>query len=119
MKTEIKITNDASVCIIDIEGVIGVPEDAGIPNGTTFTITNLFYNTPARMNFMKKDAAETAAITDIIERFILSHPEISFRYAVDGKEKYFTPGNGDLTSCIYAVYGKNYAKSIKNHNSIL
>lgn len=93
-------------------GKIGAPEDAGIPDGTTFAIHNLFYNTPARMNFLKKDAAEAAAITDIVERFILSHPEISFRYTVDGKEKYFTSGNNDLTGCIYAVYGKNYAKSI-------
>lgn len=93
-------------------GELNSIEDAGIPDGTTFVINNLFYNTPARMNFLKKDAAETAAITDIVERFILSHPEISFRHTVDGKEKYFTSGNNDLTGCIYAVYGRNYAKSI-------
>lgn len=95
-----------------IGGQISDAEDAGIPDGTTFVVRNLFFNTPARMNFLKKDATEGAAVTDIMERFILSHPEISFRYICDGKEKYFTSGNGDLVGCIYAVYGKNYAKSI-------
>lgn len=93
-------------------GEIESCEDAGAPDGTTFLVHNLFYNTPARMNFLKKDAAEAAAVTDIMERFILSHPEISFRYTVDGKEKYFTAGDNSLINCIYAVYGKNYAKSV-------
>lgn len=93
-------------------GKLEACEDVGTPDGTTFAIHNLFFNTPARMNFLKKDAAEAAAVTDIIERFILSHPEISFRYIVDGKEKYFTAGDNNLTGCIYAIYGKNYAKSI-------
>lgn len=93
-------------------GKLEACEDVGTPDGTTFAIHNLFFNTPARMNFLKKDAAEAAAVTDIIERFILSHPEISFRYTVDGKEKYFTAGDNNLTGCIYAIYGKSYAKSI-------
>lgn len=93
----------------------GVQEEAkpvGAPNGTTIAVNNLFYNTPARMNFLKKDASEGAAVTDIVERFILSHPEISFRYTQDGKEKYFTAGDNNLIGCIYAVYGKNYAGSV-------
>ena len=93
-------------------GVIEECADVGVPNGTTMAVNNLFYNTPARMNFLKKDATEAAAVTDIVERFILSHPEISFRYTVDGKEKYFTAGDNNLISAIYAVYGKNYAKSV-------
>lgn len=87
-------------------------KDIGAPEGTTIVVNNLFFNTPARMNFLKKDSSEAAAITDIVERFILSHPEISFRYTVDGKEKYYTAGDNNLIGCIYAVYGKNYAKSI-------
>jgi len=86
--------------------------DVGVPTGTTMAVNNLFYNTPARMNFLKKDATEAAAITDIVERFILSHPEISFRYTVDGKEKYFTAGDNNLIGSIYAVYGKSYANSV-------
>lgn len=93
-------------------GVIEECADVGVPNGTTMAVNNLFYNTPARMNFLKKDSTEAAYVTDIIERFILSHPEISFRYTVDGKEKYFTAGDNNLISSIYAVYGKNYAKSV-------
>lgn len=93
-------------------GVIEECADVGVPDGTTMAVNNLFYNTPARMNFLKKDATEAAAVTDIVERFILSHPEISFRYTVDGKEKYFTNGDNNLISSIYAVYGKNYANSV-------
>lgn len=93
-------------------GIIEECTDVGVPNGTTMAVNNLFYNTPARMNFLKKDATEAAAVTDIVERFILSHPEISFRYTVDDKEKYFTSGDNNLISSIYAVYGKNYAKSV-------
>lgn len=93
-------------------GVIEECTDVGVPNGTTMAVNNLFYNTPARMNFLKRDATEAAGVTDIVERFILSHPEISFRYTVDGKEKYFTAGDNNLISSIYAVYGKNYANSV-------
>ena len=93
-------------------GVIEECTDVGVPNGTTMAVNNLFYNTPARMNFLKKDMTEGAAVTDIVERFILSHPEISFRYTVDGKEKYFTAGDNNLISAIYAVYGKSYANSV-------
>lgn len=93
-------------------GVIEECCDVGVPNGTTMAVNNLFYNTPARMNFLKRDAGEAALVTDIVERFILSHPEISFRYTVDGKEKYFTAGDNNLIGCIYAVYGKNYANSV-------
>lgn len=84
----------------------------GTPDGTTFVVHNLFFNTPARMNFLKRDASEAALVTDIMERFILSHPEISFRYTIDGKDKYFTSGDGQLINSVYAVYGKNYAKSV-------
>jgi len=93
-------------------GVIEECTDVGVPNGTTIAVNNLFYNTPARMNFLKKDTSEGASVTDIVERFILSHPEISFRYTVDGKGKYFTAGDNDLIGAIYAVYGKSYAKSV-------
>ncbi len=104
--------DEAGTHVVCTGGEITAAGDAGTPDGTTFIIRNLFYNTPARMNFLKRDATEAAAITDIIERFILSHPEISFRYTVDGKDKYFTAGDNILANCIYAVYGKNYAKSV-------
>lgn len=93
-------------------GIIGTPQSEGMPDGTTFVINNLFYNTPARMRFLKRDASEAAMVTDILERFILSYPEISFRYILDGKDKYFTAGDGNLIGAVYAVYGKNYANSM-------
>ncbi len=93
-------------------GEISPASDCGIPDGTSFIVNNLFYNTPARMNFLKKDATETAAVTDVIERFILSHPEISFTYITDGKEKYITQGDGSLLSSVYAVYGKSYKNAM-------
>ena len=93
-------------------GVIGETRSEGMPDGTTFVVNNLFYNTPARMHFLKRDASEAAMITDIMERFILSYPEVSFRYVIDGKDKYFTAGDGNLTGAIYSVYGKNYANSM-------
>ncbi len=104
--------DDSGTRVVCNGGEIESCEDAGAPNGTAFLVHNLFYNTPARMNFLKKDATEAAAVTDMMERFILSHPEISFRYTVDGKEKYFTSGDNSLVNCIYTVYGKNYAKSV-------
>ncbi len=104
--------DEAGVKVVCAGGEITLCEDAGVPVGTTFVVNNLFYNTPARMNFLKRDATEAAAVTDYVERFILSHPEISFRYIIDGKDKYFTAGDGNLANCIYAVYGKSFAKSV-------
>ena len=71
-------------------------EDAGCPNGTTLLIRDLFYNTPARMKFLKSDRAEGSAVALIADRIALSHPEISVRFIKDGKEQMCTPGNGDL-----------------------
>lgn len=93
-------------------GEIESSAEEGMPDGTVFEVCSLFYNTPARMNFLKRDATEAAAITDIMERFILSHPEISFRYTIDGKEKYFTSGDGNPKSSFYAVYGRSYINSV-------
>lgn len=93
-------------------GIIESCAEEGMPDGTVFEVCNLFYNTPARMNFLRRDVSEAAAVTDIMERFILSHPEISFRYISDGKEKYFTPGDNNPISAFYAVYGKSYVKSV-------
>ncbi|MBE7015609.1 MAG: DNA mismatch repair endonuclease MutL [Ruminococcaceae bacterium] len=104
--------DETGVCVTCFGGEIHEATEAGTPDGTTFVVNTLFYNTPARMRFLKRDATEAAAITDIMERFILSHPEISFSYIVEGKEKYNTSGDGKLENCIFAIYGKNYAKSV-------
>ena len=94
-------------------------EPAGCPEGTTIVVKNLFFNTPARMKFLKKDSTETGYITDIVERLVMANPKISIRYIADGKEKLFTSGDGELKSCIYSIYGRDYAKNIieiKNSN---
>lgn len=87
-------------------------EDAGCPNGTTLIIRDLFYNTPARMKFLKSDRAEGSAVALIADRIALSHPEISVRFIKDGKEHLCTPGNGDLHACIHAVYGREFAETL-------
>lgn len=87
-------------------------EDAGCPNGTTLIIRDLFYNTPARMKFLKSDRAEGSAVALIADRIALSHPEISVRFIKEGKELLCTPGNGDLHACIHAVYGREFAETL-------
>lgn len=98
-------------CTVD-GGGDPVLEDAGCPAGTTFIVRDLFYNTPARMKFLKKDVTEGNAIAGILDKVALSHPEISFRFIRDGKEQLHTPGDGKLHSAVYAVFGKEFASSL-------
>ncbi len=83
-------------------------DDAGCPVGTTLIIRDLFFNTPARMKFLKKDITEANAIAGIMDRIALSHPEISFKFVRDGNRVMSTPGDGKLSSAIYSVIGKNF-----------
>lgn len=85
---------------------------AGCPLGTTVTVRKLFFNTPARMKFLKKDATEAAYITDICQRAALSHPEVSFRYIRDGKDIFFTPGDNQLKNTVRAVFGKDISNAM-------
>ncbi len=78
---------------------------AGLPDGTTVTVSNLFYNVPARLKFLKSEQQEAAYVSDLISRYILAFPEISFHYTSHGKTVYHSPGNGDLKDAIYCVYG--------------
>ena len=87
-------------------------EDTGCAKGMTIFIRDLFYNTPARMKFLKKDVSEANAIAGVLDRIALSHPEISFRFIRDGKEELNTPGNGNVKSAIYAVYGKAFSEGL-------
>ncbi len=90
-------------------GEIISSDEAGIPNGTSIVVENLFFNTPARRKFLKRDATETGYITDIMTRFVFAHPEISFKLTADGKEKLFSPGDNSLKNAVYTAYGKDYA----------
>ena len=87
-------------------------DDAGCPVGTTIIVRDLFYNTPARMKFLKSDRSEGSAVAAVADHLALSHPEVSVRFIKDGKEQMMTPGNGDLLSCIHAVYGKDFAETL-------
>lgn len=86
--------------------------EAGCPNGTTIIVRDLFYNTPARMKFLKKDVTEANAISAVMDRMALSHPEISFRFIRDGKETLLTHGDGNLISAIYSVFSKDFASGL-------
>lgn len=90
----------------------GALEEAGCPTGTTIIIRDLFYNTPARMKFLKKDSTEGNAIAGILNKIALSHPEISFRFIRDGKEQLHTPGDSKLSSAVYAVYGREFSSTL-------
>ena len=84
-------------------------EAAGCPVGTTIVVRDLFFNTPARMKFMKRDSVEGSAVMSAVEKQALAHPELSFRLIKDGQQQLQTPGDGDLLAAIYAVLGRQAA----------
>ena len=87
-------------------------EPGARPRGTTVTVNDLFYNTPARMKFLKKDVSEGTFVADIVLHEALSHPEIAFRFLRDGKQQFMTPGDGQLRSAAYAVLGREFARDL-------
>ena len=93
-------------------GVPGEVVPAGVPEGTTIRVQDLFYNTPARLKFMKKDSAETAAVTGLMQHLSLSHPDVSFKFIKDGAEALHTPGDGKLESAVYAALGRDFARGL-------
>ena len=114
-KTEViskQKTDDFGTYLRITSGNIEEVRETGCPDGTTTTVRNLFFNVPARMKFLKKDSAEGSAAYDAIVSLALGHPDISFRFISDGKEKLHTPGDGNLKSCIYSIYGSEYAENI-------
>ena len=90
-------------------GEIQDQDQTGCPQGTTMIVRDLFFNTPARLKFMKKDSAEGAAVFALVQKMALSHPEISFRFIRDGRQDLHTPGDGELRSALYAVLGRDAA----------
>lgn len=90
-------------------GDIQTADPIGCPKGTTIIVRDLFYNTPARLKFMKSDRAEASACINLAKRCALGHPEISVRCIHDGKEAFFSPGDGDAKSCIYHLLGREFA----------
>jgi len=87
-------------------------DDAGCPNGTTIMVRDLFYKTPARMKFLKKDVTEANAVAGVVDRIALSHPEVSIRFIREGKQALITSGNGDLLTCIREIFGKDFSSEL-------
>jgi DNA mismatch repair protein MutL len=90
-------------------GQVVQKEEAGCPAGTTMLVRDLFFNTPARLKFVKKDVAEGAAVFGVVQRTALSHPEVGFKFLKDGKQELQTPGDGQLQSALYSVLGRDMA----------
>ena len=84
----------------------------GCPEGSTMTVRRLFYNTPARLKFLKSDRSEASACIQAALRCALGHPEVSLRFLRDGKEEFFSPGDGRMDSCVYALLGRDVAKDM-------
>lgn len=87
-------------------------EEIGAPFGTTFLMRHLFFNVPARAKFLKTPTTEANAISSYVEQLALSHPEISFKYMVNGNVKIYTSGNGKLQEAVYQIYGRDAAKAL-------
>lgn len=87
-------------------------EEVGAPDGTTFLVRNLFYNTPARRKFLKSPQTEGGYVSDLMEKIALSKPEISFQFILNGQIKLHSSGNGNLKDLIYQIYGRDIALNL-------
>ena len=94
-------------------GNITEESEAGCPDGTTIIVRDLFFNTPARMKFMKSDTVEGGKVSAAVQLQALAHPEVAFRFIRDGKEVLSTPGSGQLEAAVYCVYGRECGKMVK------
>lgn len=113
-----KVSNDLTGTRYIIEGgEEKLIEEIGAPNGTTFIIRNLFFNTPARRKFLKSAATESAYINNIVEKISLSHPNISIRFINNGVNKLYTSGSCELSNIIYHIFGKDIAKNLIEINN--
>lgn len=87
-------------------------DDVGSPVGTTIVVKDLFFNVPARLKFLKKDVQEGNYVATVVERIALSHPQIAFKFIRDGKISFQTPGDGNLKSAVYSVFGKEFTSQL-------
>lgn len=96
----------SGIKVVNQGGQILSIEEAACPEGTTFAVRDLFYNTPVRLKFLKKPATEASYVSDLMMRLILSRPDVSFRYISQGKTLYHSAGDGKLSSAVFSIYGK-------------
>nr|MCR5075179.1 DNA mismatch repair endonuclease MutL [Ruminococcus sp.] len=87
-------------------------EKSGCPDGTTIIIRDLFYNVPARAKFMKKDVTEANAVSNIMQKITLSHPDVAFKLIRDNRMEFNSAGDGELFSAVYAIYGRDFARDL-------
>ncbi|MBQ3899875.1 MAG: DNA mismatch repair endonuclease MutL, partial [Lachnospiraceae bacterium] len=87
-------------------------EEVGAPNGTTFFVRNIFYNTPVRKKFLKSAVTEGGYISDLMEHLALSHPDIAFQFTIGSQTRFHTSGNGDMKEVIYRIYGREVANAV-------
>jgi len=92
--------------------------EAGCPTGTTVVVNELFYNTPARMKFVKKDATEAGHIQAVVRKAALARPDISFKLIRDGEEIIHTPGDNSLLSAIYCTYGESFVAGLEKVSAV-
>ena len=98
-------------------GNITEETEAGCPQGTTIIVRDLFYNTPARMKFMKSDTVESGRITATVQAQALAHPQVAFRLLRDGKEVLTTPGTGKLQDAVFGIYGREFGRMVQVQSS--
>ena len=114
-RVEVLTRTEADECasVYRIEGGETYPIEPGARSvGTTIRVKDLFYNTPARMKFLKKDSSEGTFVADTVAHVALSHPEVSFKFIREGKLQYVTPGDGQLRSAAYAVLGREFSRDL-------
>ena len=108
-----KTKDDEFACLYRISGGAEQGFEAGARGvGTTITVKNLFYNTPARMKFLKKDTSEGNYVSDVVSELALAHPEVAFRFVREGRVQFQTPGDGQLLGAAYAVLGREFSKDL-------
>lgn len=93
-------------------GVQKEKDEVGAPTGTTILVRNLFYNTPPRKKFLKQPQTEGSYVADLMEHLAMSNPDISFKFILNGQNRFYTTGNNDLKEIIYRIYGKEISKEL-------
>ncbi len=111
--------DESGVKVVNQGGRITSIEEAACPEGTSFVVRELFYNTPVRLKFLKKPATEAGYVSDLMMRLILSRPDVSFRYISQGKTLYHSAGDGKMSSAVFSIYGKELRsmREVKGHQS--
>lgn len=111
--TMLTSTGEGEGRAVSVEGgAVTENTEAGCPKGTTVAVRDLFYNTPARHKFLKKDSSEAAAVQNVCTRAAIAHPEIAFRLIRDGETVLSTSGDGELFSALYCIYGREFASGL-------